>query len=154
MTIYLYHKHCSHCGLKYFGRPVKDDPYKYTGSGVHWKRHIKKYGEKNVITDWIKAFDNQEECTKFALAFSHDNNIVESTDWANVIVEDGKHRNDMSGFKHSVETKSQISESQKGRVGERRRGEKREEEKRREDKRVEEKRRWGREEKRGEEKRA
>ena len=43
MTIYLYHKHCSHCGLKYFGRTIRPNPYKYLGSGRKWKAHIKKY---------------------------------------------------------------------------------------------------------------
>ena len=67
MTIYLYQKHCSHCGLKYFGRTKKPDPYKYTGSGKKWKSHIKAHGVECVVTDWVKAFNNQEECTAYAL---------------------------------------------------------------------------------------
>lgn len=90
MTIYLYIKHCNHCDLKYFGKTTKDDPYKYIGSGTHWLRHLKKHGKEHIVTDWVKSFESQEECTKFALLFSKENDIVNSKNWANLCEENGK----------------------------------------------------------------
>lgn len=46
MIIYLYVKRHKVTGMKYFGKTVKKDPYKYNGSGLYWVRHIKKYGKK------------------------------------------------------------------------------------------------------------
>lgn len=42
--IYLYLKE-SPLGLKYIGKTTKN-PYKYMGSGLLWKRHIKKHNLK------------------------------------------------------------------------------------------------------------
>lgn len=88
MTIYLYVKQHSVTGLKYFGKTLSKDPLKYKGSGKHWLRHLKKHGnEVDTIELW--EFDNQEQCTEFALHFSKENNIVESTEWANLQDENG-----------------------------------------------------------------
>lgn len=89
MTIYLYIKQCSHCGLKYFGKTIKKNPYKYKGSGLHWKSHIKKHNA-SIETVNLWAFENEEECTNFAIRFCEDNNVIESSDWANLILETGK----------------------------------------------------------------
>jgi hypothetical protein len=113
LNIYLYIKQCTHCGLKYFGRTINSDPIKYLGSGVHWTCHIKQHGKDKIITDWVKAFNNQEECTKFALEFSNQNNIVESREWANLCIEDGAHSNGVFGITHSEETKQKLSEAAK-----------------------------------------
>lgn len=43
--ITLYIKIHNVTGLKYFGKTTKNNPEKYTGSGKHWKRHI-----KNTVT--------------------------------------------------------------------------------------------------------
>jgi hypothetical protein len=114
MTIYLYHKHCSHCGLKYFGRTIRPNPYKYLGSGRKWKAHVKKYGKEHMITDWVKSFESQEECTEYAFAFSNNHNIVESSDYANLCLEDGLHSSGTINI--SEETRNKISQSSKGRV--------------------------------------
>lgn len=50
-------------------------------------RHCRKHGKPITLEVW--TFEDQVECTKFALQFSKDNNIVESPEWANMIVEDG-----------------------------------------------------------------
>jgi hypothetical protein len=93
MTIYptvLYIKQHSITGLKYFGKTTAKDPYKYLGSGVHWLRHIKKHGKEHVITLWIsEPYTNSYDIAGVALAFSRENNIVESSDWANLIIENG-----------------------------------------------------------------
>lgn len=88
MNIYLYHKRHRKTGLNYFGKTTVD-PYNYTGSGKYWKRHLNKHG-LDIETIFVCKFQNQEECTKFALQFSIKNNIVESTEWANLKLEDGR----------------------------------------------------------------
>lgn len=86
--IYLYVKTHNITGLKYFGKTTKSDPHKYAGSGVYWKRHLIKYG-RNYSTEIIASFTDEKECINFALQFSKENNIVESTDWANLQEENG-----------------------------------------------------------------
>lgn len=118
IVIYLYVKQHSKTKLKYFGKTVRD-PYSYNGSGLKWLRHIKKHGKEFVETLEVWAFDNQEECTEFALNYSKVNDIIESKEWANLKDEDGlmgwgignKHR---LGKPMSEETKRRISESHMG----------------------------------------
>jgi len=94
MTIYikptvLYIKQHSVTGMKYFGKTTKD-PYKYNGSGKHWRRHIKKHGKEYIITTRLFGpFTDKDALIEFALAFSRDNNIVESELWANQKPENG-----------------------------------------------------------------
>jgi len=89
MTIYLYVKQCSHCSLKYFGKTEKSNPYKYKGSGLIWQAHIKKYNAQ-IKTIHLWKFDTIDKCTPFAIKFCKDHNVIESTDWANLILETGK----------------------------------------------------------------
>ena len=89
MSIYLYVKRCKHCGLKYFGKTINESVEKYPGSGIYWKRHINLHGHEHVATDSVLKFDCQHAAREFALNFSKENNIVESTEWANLIDEDG-----------------------------------------------------------------
>jgi hypothetical protein len=92
MTIYptyLYIKQHSITKKKYFGKTTQD-PLKYNGSGVYWTDHIKKHGRKHVITTRLFGpFTDSIVISEFALAFSRDNNIVESKDWANLEPENG-----------------------------------------------------------------
>lgn len=89
MIIYLYVKQHSKTGMKYFGKTTSQDPYSYTGSGKVWLRHIKKHGKEHIKTLYVWSFDNIQECSDFALRYSTNNNIVESSEWANLIVENG-----------------------------------------------------------------
>jgi len=93
MTIYtptyLYIKQHSITGKLYFGKTITD-PEKYLGSGKHWKRHIKKHGKEHVVTLWYCLFYDQEECTKFALMFSEQQNIAQSDIWLNLKPENGR----------------------------------------------------------------
>ena len=85
----LYIKQCPHCGMKYFGKYTGDHIETYRGSGVRWKRHLKKHNVKPTHlwhSDW---YHHKELIKKFAVRFSNLNNIVESTDWANLKIEDG-----------------------------------------------------------------
>lgn len=120
---YLYIKTHNKTGLKYFGKTTKD-PYKYLGSGKHWSRHIKKHG-KDISTQILGYYTDEHECSKVALKFSKDNSIVESSEWANIIDENGldggatkfgpltdEHKAKISkshiGITHSEETKQII----------------------------------------------
>ena len=88
--IYLYLKQHRITGLKYFGRTTSRNPFKYKGSGTRWGYHCNKHGWEHVITLDVWGFDSQAECTEFAIRYSLTNNIVESCDYANLEIEDGK----------------------------------------------------------------
>lgn len=88
MKIYLYIKTHNKTGLKYFGKTTKE-PFAYTGSGKYWLRHLDKHGY-DFSTEIFGCYDDIDVCEKDAVKFSLDNNIVESTKWANCIVENGK----------------------------------------------------------------
>jgi hypothetical protein len=93
MTIYptvLYIKQHPITGLKYFGKTTAKDPLKYKGSGTDWKLHLKEYGSTHIITTIVFGpCTDSEVISEFALAFSRDDNIVESKDWANCKIENG-----------------------------------------------------------------
>jgi hypothetical protein len=115
MTIYLYVKQCSHCNLKYFGKTIQD-PFKYKGSGKYWSYHIKKHANNKVINCDVFSFNCQNEANKFALNFSEKNDIVNSKDWANLIVEDASNSIPVDinvNRKISNETKLKMSLSRK-----------------------------------------
>lgn len=108
---YLYVKRHLITGLKYFGKTTKKDPIKYLGSGTYWTRHLEKHG-KHIETLWHKLFTNKDELVEYALNFSMKNNIVESTEWANLKPEDGLRGGGVKGIKimpHTLEHKNKIS---------------------------------------------
>ena len=92
--------------LKYFCKTTKKDPIKYLGSGKYWRDHLKVHG-KFVDTLEVWRFDNQEDCTNFALSFSEKFDIVNATNsngqkiWANLRPENGIDGN-LPGYKGSV----------------------------------------------------
>ena len=85
---FLYIKQHAVTGKLYFGKTTQD-PEKYCGSGVYWKKHINKYGKQHVINLWYCLFYDKEHCEEFAVSFSNAQNIVDSTSWANYIIENG-----------------------------------------------------------------
>lgn len=110
---FLYIKQHNITGLKYFGKTITSDPVKYKGSGKHWTLHLRKHGN-DVTTVWFQLFTDQKELVKYALDFSHNNNIVESNDWANLRAEDGLWGGGVKGVKlrpRSEEHKQKIRES-------------------------------------------
>jgi len=88
MTIYIYKKTHNITGLKYLGKTVSKDPHAYKGSGVHWTRHIKKYGY-DVTTEIIRECQTEKELIEWGLYYSQLWNVVESKDWANLREEAG-----------------------------------------------------------------
>lgn len=84
---HLYIKRHKVTGLKYFGKTTGSVD-SYSGSGIHWKRHLAKHGD-DIETIWSQLFTEKDELVAYALEFSRTNNIVESDEWANLINENG-----------------------------------------------------------------
>ncbi len=129
---YLYVKTHLKTGLKYFGKTTQD-PFKYSGSGVHWRRHLKIHGNEHSTTI-IGLFTDENDLKEASLRFSQENSIVESDEWANLKEEDGmmggatrtgyimtesekEHLRQVNlGRTFSVESRKKISEANKRRA--------------------------------------
>ena len=61
---------------------------KYKGSGHIWKKHLKKHGD-DITTDLIYETDDYDDFKRVAIEKSHEYNIVESNEWANLRLEEG-----------------------------------------------------------------
>ena len=112
---YLYVKTHQVTGLKYLGQ-TKQDPFKYKGSGLYWRLHLKKHGE-HLETEIIKECSDQLELRRWGEYYSDLWNIVESDDWANLkpeIGDGGCPKGVNLGRVHLDETKAKISASKKG----------------------------------------
>jgi hypothetical protein len=110
---WLYIKQHSITGMYYFGITISEDVERYLGSGTYWKRHIKKHGKKHVLTIWKFLFDDLRELNEFAISLSIGMDIVESKNWANLVIETGL--GGVYGMKHSNDAKTKISNAQIGR---------------------------------------
>jgi hypothetical protein len=99
MIIYLYVKTHNITGLKYLGKTINKDPYKYPDSGTYWTRHLKVHGY-DCTTEILKECTSKEEVAELGIYYSELWNIVESDDWANLIAENG----DGGGHKHTKES--------------------------------------------------
>ena len=111
---YLYIKKHNVTGLQYFGKTIRD-PIKYRGSGRHWLNHLKRHGN-DISTIWYQLFETEKELTEYAISFSNKNNIVESKNWANLVIENGINGGGVSGIKRSEETKKKIAQARTGKV--------------------------------------
>ena len=109
---HLYLKTHNITGLKYFGKTIKD-PYKYSGSGTYWKKHLAMYGY-DCSTEIIGIYDDKEECMKSALNYSLRFDVAKSSDYANLKIENGDDGGSEPGAKRSEETKRRISERMMG----------------------------------------
>lgn len=92
MTKYtLYVKTHRVTGLKYLGQTTQN-PFKYKGSGIDWKAHVKQYGY-DVDTEILLQTSNKHEITSYGRYYSKVWNIVDGQDdygnkiWANRIPE-------------------------------------------------------------------
>jgi hypothetical protein len=76
-------------GLKYFCKTTRvDELHKYKGSGVYWKKHLKKHG-RDVSVGLLGFYTDKERCVNAAVSFSKENDIATSDLWANIIIENG-----------------------------------------------------------------
>ena len=67
------------------------DPFKYRGSGLIWKRHLKKHGyDSNDIETFIlhETFD-KNEIKELGIYYSNLFDIVNKKNWSNLRIEDG-----------------------------------------------------------------
>lgn len=85
--VHLYVKTHRKTGLKYFGR-TEQDPNTYRGSGAYWTRHLESYGN-DVSTMIIGTFTDRAKLRAAAMSFSAEHDIATSTEWANLLPEDG-----------------------------------------------------------------
>jgi len=105
-------------GLKYFGKSslfhTKEDLQRsYKGSGTYWKRHLKEHG-RDVSMEIFGTF-NIDEVVEIALSFSRENDIVNSKEWANLILENGLDGRE-TGYSHTEDVKKKIGQKSKGRL--------------------------------------
>lgn len=110
--IYLYLKTHNKTGLKYIGI-TKKNPYKYKGSGLHWKRHLDVHGPGHS-TEILHECD-ETNVKEWGQYYSEKYNIVESNEFANLKPETGYSGSGMYGQQHSEETKKKMSLAQIGR---------------------------------------
>lgn len=98
--------------LKYLCKTILEGKRfnEYVGSGKYWLNHIKAHGN-NISTEIIYETDDFENFKKFAIDKSIEYDVINSSEWANLILEGGE------GFhgNHKEETKNKISCSSKGR---------------------------------------
>lgn len=85
---YLYKKTHLITGLQYLGYTTTD-PFKYLGSGVRWKRHLKKHG-KHIKTEILLETESYNDIEHYGKYYSELWNVVESEQWANLKPEEGE----------------------------------------------------------------
>lgn len=85
--IYLYLKTHNQTGRKYLGK-TKCDPFSYTGSGVKWRKHLKKHGN-DVKTEILFQSEDPMEIRQKGIEYSTLWNIVESSEFLNLKNEEG-----------------------------------------------------------------
>ena len=83
----LYLKTHNVTGKKYLGQTTRD-PYTYKGSGVQWNRHLDKHGN-DVTTQVLFESSDTKLFQKTALEYSKQFNVVNSSEFLNLVDEDG-----------------------------------------------------------------
>lgn len=111
MIIYLCVKQHSITGMLYFCKTTRNDPEKYLGSGKYWKRHLKKHGASFVKTLKVWKFEDQIKCVNFAKRFSNFYGIVNASNWANIIEENG-----LDGAPKGIKFNDSHKENMRGKV--------------------------------------
>jgi hypothetical protein len=101
---YLYAKRHRVTGLRYFGKTTQD-PYQYKGSGLHWRRHLRRHGD-DVETTWVQAYTDQEILVREAEFFSRVYDIAASSEWANMKPENG-----LDGWQPGIPNPRSVSQS-------------------------------------------
>lgn len=75
--------------LRYFCKTTNLNlMHQYKGSGLYWKRHMKKHG-RNVEAGLLGVYFDKERCLAAAKQFCEAHQIGSSPEWANLIPENG-----------------------------------------------------------------
>lgn len=93
MTIYLYVKTHNKTGLKYLGK-TSQEPFRYLGSGVRWRKHLKKHGI-DISTEILCESHDPQYIKEQGIYYSLLWDVVNSKEWANLKIEEGD-----GGFSH------------------------------------------------------
>ena len=76
--------------LYYFGKSSQSSIETYTGSGKIWLDYVSKYGKDSIEHVWNSDwYDDPLQIQLEALKFSLENNIIQSSIWANSQIENG-----------------------------------------------------------------
>ena len=62
--------------------------HQYKGSGVYWKRHMRKHG-RDIEVGLLGVYFDKERCLAAAEQFCEEHQISSSPEWANLIPENG-----------------------------------------------------------------
>jgi len=112
MTQYLYVKIHNDTGMCYLGK-TQQNPFKYRGSGIKWRDHLKKHGY-NISTIILYETENVNHLKRAGIFFSHVFNVVESDQWANLMLEEGQGGTTTKGMIHSKESRKKMSKRMAG----------------------------------------
>jgi hypothetical protein len=74
-------------GLNYLCVTEKEKYEKYAGSGLYWKRHIKEHGSDITTVVLYESETKTQDFIDTCLYYSTILNVVESSEWANLIPE-------------------------------------------------------------------
>lgn len=66
----------------------RESCFTYLGSGKYWKHHLKKHGP-DIETSIIEECDTREELIQKGIEWSEKLNVVESNEFANLVIERG-----------------------------------------------------------------
>jgi hypothetical protein len=110
---YLYLKE-SPKGVKYLGKTI-NDPYRYLGSCIIWRRHLKKHGfnSKDIKTIILFETTSKEELKEMGLFYSKEWDIVRSISFANLIEETGHGGNELHSEYWTIEKRKEQSDRMK-----------------------------------------
>lgn len=109
---FIYITTCTVNGKKYLGQRKYSHGWEsYLGSGVAFRKAVKKHGRNNFVREIICEADTAEELNRLELELTIEYDVVNSDAWYNVCYGGGA----TSGFKFSAETKQRMSEKAKGR---------------------------------------
>ena len=101
----LYIKTHTVTGMRYFGKTCRlDRVSRYWGSGIAWRKHLVEHG-RTFKTELLGFYVDKDRCIQAALQFSKEQNIVESPEWANEVIENG-----LNGMAYKAKLKPRTEE--------------------------------------------
>lgn len=114
---YLMVKEIEQTGMKYLCKRKADqnDPtahIRYKGSGVLWRRMLKKHPEYTIKTTVLGLY-TKDDLKKTGMFYSELYNVVDSGEWANLIAEcgDGGDTSNTSGYKKAMAVRKPVDQS-------------------------------------------